>query len=140
MIAVLTNILPIIVGFFAKLIAIRSKAQSDIMKMAILGNKAEEASRDAARSYDTPAAAFNRRTLIWFLMAMIGLVVAGGAFLDVPVFVEQEIAGASYLFGLFQEAAKTEWIEISGIVAHEDLWKWMTMIMELYFGASLAKS
>ena len=45
----------------------------------------------------------------------------------------------SYLFGLLGGGEHTEWIKIQGIPAFAELFQWMTVIIEMYFGATLAR-
>jgi len=137
-IAILQHIIPIALGFIAKLMALKAEDNKQRQEMMIKALSAQNQSLDMARKYDTPAANASRRMLIWFLMILIGVAVLGYAVFNVPIFVEEVRELPEFLF-FFGGGTETVWTEIKGIPAYKDLFTWMTLIFELYFGASLAR-
>jgi len=139
MITLLSHILPIALGFIAKLTALKAEDNKQRQELMIKALAAQNQSFDSARKYDTPASNASRRLLLWFLMFAISLSMLGYAVFDVPIYIEQVIKEPSYLFGLLGGGEHTEWIKIQGIPAFAELFQWMTVIIEMYFGATLAR-
>ena len=70
----LTSILPIGLGFIAKLVAIKSKAADDNQKMMIQQLNANAASTNSAREFskgESKMAAFNRRMVLFIILMMV---------------------------------------------------------------------
>jgi len=141
MISLLTNVAPIIMGFIMKLMAIKSKAATDLQKLQIeaLSARAEQVdkAREAAKS-ESPWAAMNRRVIIFVLLGIIVFTQVAPVFLDVPTVIPTIIKGSSFL-GFDITPDKIEYITVKGMLKLDEVFKWTTIIVEFYFGAQLAK-
>jgi hypothetical protein len=141
MISLLTNVAPIIMGFIMKLMAIKSKAATDLQKLQIeaLSARAEQVdkAREAAKS-ESPWAAMNRRVIIFVLLGIIVFTQVAPVFLDVPTVIPTIIKGTSFL-GFDITPDKIEYITVKGMLKLDEVFKWTTIIVEFYFGAQLAK-
>jgi len=141
MISLLTNVAPIIMGFIMKLMAIKSKAATDLQKLQIeaLSARAGEIdkAREAAKS-ESPWAAMNRRVIIFVLLGIIVFTQVAPVFLDVPTVIPTIIKGTSFL-GFDITPDKIEYITVKGMLKLDEVFKWTTIIVEFYFGAQLAK-
>ncbi len=141
MISLLTNVAPIIMGFIMKLMAIKSKAATDLQKLQIeaLSARAGEIdkAREAAKS-ESPWAALNRRVIIFVLLGIIVFTQVAPVFLDVPTVIPTIIKGTSFL-GFDITPDKIEYITVKGMLKLDEVFKWTTIIVEFYFGAQLAK-
>jgi len=141
MISLLTNVAPIIMGFIMKLVAIKSKAATDLQKLQIeaLSARAAEVdkAREAAKS-ESPWAALNRRVIIFVLLGIIVFTQVAPVFLDVPTVIPTIIKGTSFL-GFDITPDKIEYITVKGMLKLDEVFKWTTIIVEFYFGAQLAK-
>jgi len=141
MISLLTNVAPIIMGFIMKLMAIKSKAATDLQKLQIeaLSARAEQVdkAREAAKS-ESPWAALNRRVIIFVLLGIIVFTQVAPVFLDVPTVIPTLIKGSSFL-GFDITPDKIEYITVKGMLKLDEVFKWTTIIVEFYFGAQLAK-
>jgi len=141
MISLLTNVAPIIMGFIMKLVAIKSKAATDLQKLQIeaLSFRAEQVdkAREAAKS-ESPWAALNRRVIIFVLLGIIVFTQVAPVFLDVPTVIPTLIKGSSFL-GFDITPDKIEYITVKGMLKLDEVFKWTTIIVEFYFGAQLAK-
>jgi len=139
MLEALPHLLSIALGFFAKLIALKTEDAKNREQLMLNALAAQQGAYADARSYDTPAARANRRLLIWFIMVAVMASVLGYAVLDVPVYVEQVTQEPSYFFGLIGGGERVEWVKIEGIPTFEEIFRWGTMIFEMLFGAQLAR-
>jgi len=139
MIALLTNIVPIVLGFLAKTMALRAEDDARRQELAIAALAAKTNSVELARKYDSPVANASRRMILWFLMFLISITVVGYAIFRVPIMVETIKKGSSLLFGLWQNPDTTEWVAVNGIVSHKEFLEWMSLIIEMYFGSTLAR-
>ena len=139
MISILTHIIPIALGFIAKLLALKAEDNKQRQEMMIKALSAQNQSLDMARKYDTPVANASRRLLLWFLMAAIMLSMLGYVAFDAPIYVEQVVKDPSFLFGLIGGGEHIEWKEIRGIPSFQELFVWMQILIEFWFGATLAR-
>jgi len=141
MISLLTNVAPIIMGFIMKLMAIKSKAATDLQKLQIEALSARagqiDSAREAAKS-ESPWAALNRRVIIFVLLGIIVFTQVAPVFLDVPTVIPTIIKGTSFL-GFDITPDKIEYITVKGMLKLDEVFKWTTIIVEFYFGAQLAK-
>jgi len=141
MISLLTNVAPIIMGFIMKLMAIKSKAATDLQKLQIEALSARagqiDSAREAAKS-ESPWAALNRRVIIFVLLGIIVFTQVAPVFLDVPTVIPTLIKGTSFL-GFDITPDKIEYITVKGMLKLDEVFKWTTIIVEFYFGAQLAK-
>ena len=128
-------------GFIMKLVAIKSKAATDLQKLQIeaLSFRAEQVdkAREAAKS-ESPWAALNRRVIIFVLLGIIVFTQVAPVFLDVPTVIPTIIKGTSFL-GFDITPDKIEYITVKGMLKLDEVFKWTTIIVEFYFGAQLAK-
>ena len=141
MIALLTNIAPIILGFVAKLFALKSQAASENQKLMIQSLQVRNDSINMARDRadkESPMAAMNRRVIIFVILGLVIFTQVGPVYFDVPTVIPTVIKGASILgFQLTQDTI--EYATVEGLLKMDEIFRWATMIIEFYFGAQLAK-
>lgn len=141
MMTLLTNVLPVILGFFGKLLAIKSQQSHEAMKLAITGNQANNEALEKARSQankESPYAALNRRILVFSILGLVALYPLAGL-LGIEVAIPIVEKGTSWVFGMIEEPETTTYVTVEAMVKYEEIFKWATMIVEFYFGAQLAK-
>ena len=139
--ALLTNIAPIILGFVAKLFALKSQAAAENQKLMIqslqVRNESINMARDRADK-ESPKAAMNRRVIIFVILGLVIFTQVGPVYFDVPTVIPTVIKGASILG--FQLTPDTiEYATVEGLLKMDEIFGWATMIIEFYFGAQLAK-
>ena len=136
-----TSIAPIILGFIAKLIALKSQAASENQKLMIqslqVRNESINQARDRADK-ESPMAAWNRRVIIFVILGLVIFTQVGPVYYDVPTVIPTVIQGFSF-FGLQLTPDKVEYVVVEGMLKFDEIFKWATMIIEFYFGAQLAK-
>ena len=141
MITLFTSIAPIILGFIAKLIALKSQAASENQKLMIqslqVRNESINQARDRADN-ESPMAAWNRRVIIFVILGLVIFTQVGPVYYDVPTVIPTVIQGFSF-FGLQLTPDKVEYVVVEGMLKFDEIFKWATMIIEFYFGAQLAK-
>ena len=141
MIALFTSIAPIILGFIAKLIALKSQAAAEHQKLMIqslqVRNDSINQARDRADN-ESPMAAWNRRVIIFVILGLVIFTQVGPVYYDVPTVIPTVIKGFSF-FGLQLTPDKVEYVVVEGMLKFDEIFKWATMIIEFYFGAQLAK-
>ena len=141
MISLITSMLPIFLGFFAKLIALKSQAAQEQQKLMIQSMQARNDSLNMARDRadnESPMAAWNRRFIIMVILGLIIFTQVAPVFFDVPTVVPTVIEGFSFL-GLQFTPDVVEYVTVEGMLKFDEIFKWATMIIEFYFGAQLAK-
>ena len=141
MIALFTNVAPIILGFIAKLIALKSQAASDTQKLMIQSLQVRNDSINMARDRadkESPMAAWNRRIIILVILGLVIFTQVGPVYFDVPTVIPTVIKGLSFL-GLQITPDTIEYVSVQGLLKMEEIFRWATMIIEFYFGAQLAK-
>ena len=141
MITLFTSIAPIILGFIAKLIALKSQAAAEHQKLMIqslqVRNDSINQARDRADN-ESPMAAWNRRVIIFVILGLVIFTQVGPVYYDVPTVIPTVIKGFSF-FGLQLTPDKVEYVVVEGMLKFDEIFKWATMIIEFYFGAQLAK-
>ena len=143
MIALLTNIAPIILGFVAKLFALKSQAAAQNQKLMIqslqVRNESINMARDRADK-ESPMAAMNRRIIILVILALIIFTQVAPVIWDVPMVIPTLVEGTSF-FGITFVPDVIEYVTIQAgsVLKMEEVFGWATMIIEFYFGAQLAK-
>ena len=142
MITLLTNIAPIILGFLAKLLAIRSQANTDSQKLILESlaarNDVLNSAREAAKG-ESPWAAWNRRFIIVVILGLIIFTQVGPVLFDVPTVIPTVVEGYN-LFGFIQLTPDViEYVTVEGMLKFDEIFAWATMIVEFYFGAQIAK-
>jgi hypothetical protein len=142
MISLLTSILPVALGFIAKLIAVKSQASSDALNLAILATKTNNEALEQARvqsNKESPMAALNRRIIILVILSLLVFISVAPALLDIPTAVPIVDKGFS-LLGLEITADKIEYEMVTGIVKMTEIYAFAELIISFYFGSQLAKA
>ena len=141
MMTLLTNVAPILLGFIAKLIALKSQAASDNQKLMIASlqvrNDAINQARDRAEK-ESPFAAWNRRIIILVILGLVIFTQVAPVMFNVPTVVPTIVKGASVL-GFQLTPDVVEYVTVDGMLKLDEIFGWATMIVEFYFGAQLAK-
>tara|TARA_R110000824_G_scaffold108761_1_gene256091 strand:+ start:200 stop:631 length:432 start_codon:yes stop_codon:yes gene_type:complete len=141
MISLLTSIAPIFLGFFAKLMALKSQAASEQQKLMIESMQARNDSINQARAAadkESPMAAWNRRFIIMVILGLIIFTQVAPVLFNVPTVIPTVIEGFS-LLGLQFTPDVVEYVTVEGMMKFDEIFKWASMIIEFYFGAQLAK-
>ena len=141
MMSLLTNILPILLGFVAKLFALKSQAASENQKLMIQSLNARNTSINQARDRadkESPMAAWNRRFIIIVILGLIIFTQIAPVWFDVPTVIPTVVKGFSFL-GFQLTPDVVEYVTVEGMLKFDEIFKWATMIIEFYFGAQLAK-
>ncbi|MDP6586630.1 MAG: hypothetical protein QF535_18390 [Anaerolineales bacterium] len=136
-----TNILPILLGFVAKLFALKSQAASENQKLMIQSLNARNTSINQARDRadkESPMAAWNRRFIIIVILGLIIFTQIAPVWFDVPTVIPTVVKGFSFL-GFQLTPDVVEYVTVEGMLKFDEIFKWATMIIEFYFGAQLAK-
>ena len=141
MISLLTNVAPIILGFVAKLFALKSQAAAENQKLMIqslqVRNESINMARDRADK-ESPMAAMNRRIIILVILGLVIFTQVAPVVFDVPTVVPNIIKGFSF-FGFQITPDVVEYATVDGLLKMDEIFGWATMIIEFYFGAQLAK-
>jgi hypothetical protein len=141
MMTLFTSIAPILLGFIAKLIALKSQAASETQKLMIQSLQVRNDSINQARDRadkESPMAAWNRRFIIIVILGLIIFTQVAPVWFDVPTVIPTIVKGASFL-GFQLTPDVVEYITVEGMLKFDEIFKWATMIIEFYFGAQLAK-
>ena len=137
----LTSIAPILGGFLMKLFALNQQAKNEQHTQMLDAFAARSQSIQAARDQsnkESPMAALNRRLIIWVMLALIVIYVTAPLFLDIPTAVPIVTEGFSFL-GFDITSDTVEYTMVRGLVKYDEIFEWTSLIVEMYFGASLAK-
>ena len=141
MMALLTNVAPIILGFVAKLFALKSQAAAENQKLMIqslqVRNESINQARDRAEK-ESPMAALNRRVIIFVILGLVIFTQVAPVFFDVPTVIPTVVKGARIL-GFQLTPDVVEYVTVEGMLKLNEVFRWATMIIEFYFGAQLAK-
>jgi len=141
MIAFLTNIAPIILGFVAKLFALKSQAAAENQKLMIQSLQVRNDSINMARDRadkESPMAAMNRRVIIFVILGLVIFTQVAPIYFDVPTVIPTIVEGFSFL-GIQLTPDVVEYATVDGLLKMDEIFGWATMIIEFYFGAQLAK-
>ena len=143
MIALLTNIAPIALGFIGKLFALKSQAAAENQKLMMQQFAVRDKSINDARSAadkESPMAALSRRVIIFVILSLIIFTQVAPVFFNVPTVVPTVIEGASLLgFELTPDTIEYVTVQAGAVLKFDEVFAWATMIIEFYFGAQLAK-
>ena len=137
---ILTHLIPIILGFIAKLTAIKSAQAHEQQKLMLANLAARSKQIDSAREVaatESPFAAWNRRILILVILALVAVYPLAGVF-GVDTVVKTTSEGVNIL-GLFSFGGGEAFHTIKGLYKFDEIFQWATMIVEFYFGGQLAK-
>lgn len=141
MISILQHLIPIGLGFFAKLTAIKSEQahqQNQMMLQALAAKSGELQKAREHASTEGKMAAWNRRILMFAILSLVAVYpLAGVIGIDTVVKIVEE--PTSILFGLFEFGGDTKFETIRGLYKFDEIFTWATMIVEFYFGGQLAK-
>ena len=143
MMALFTNIAPIILGFIGKLFALKQQAavenQKLMMQQFAVRDKSISDAR-AAADKESPMAAMNRRVIILVILALIIFTQVAPVIFDVPTVIPTVTEGFSF-FGIQFSPDIVEYVTIQAgsVLKMDEIFGWATMIIEFYFGAQLAK-
>ena len=141
MIALLTNIAPIALGFVGKLFALKSQAAQENQKLMMQQFAVRDKSINDARAAadkESPMAALNRRVIIFVILGLVIFTQVAPVWFDVPTVVPTIVKGASFL-GFQLTPDVVEYVTVEGMLKFDEIFRWATMIIEFYFGAQLAK-
>jgi len=141
MIGLLTNVAPILLGFVAKLFALKSQAAAENQKLMIQSLQVRNDSINQARDRadkESPMAAWNRRIIILVILGLVIFTQVGPVYFDVPTVIPTIVKGASIL-GFQLTPDVIEYVTVEGMLKFDEIFQWATMIIEFYFGAQLAK-
>ena len=143
MMALFTNVAPIILGFVGKLFALKQQAAAENQKLMMQQFAAKDKSINDARAYadkESPMAAMNRRIIILVILALIIFTQIAPVIWNVPTVIPTVIKGDS-LFGfqLSPDVVDYVMVEAGAVLKMDEIFGWATMIIEFYFGAQLAK-
>ena len=140
MIALLTGVAPIALGFFAKLFAMKQHANSEQQKLMIQAMQAQNNSINQAREMaakESPFAAMNRRIIIIVILGLlVAIQFAPLAGLDTVIPTVKE--GFSIL-GIKLTSDVTTYETVTGMVKNAEVYAFAEMIISFFFGAQLAK-
>ena len=129
-----------VAGYVMKLLALRSQQQHELMRLALEQGKASVESANAAVArVGTGAGKFVRRTIVLSVLFGVVLLPILAPLLGLPVVVEGEEAGRSWLFGLIQEDTKVVFREIHGVLLLPELRQVFLALASFYFGQGAAK-
>jgi len=141
MIAFLTNVAPIALGFVAKLFALKSQAAQEQQKLMIQNLQVRNDSINQARDRadkESPMAAMNRRIIILTILALVIFTQVAPVFWDIPTVIPTVTEGFDFL-GFQLTPDVIEYVSVEGMLKFDEIFGWATMIIEFYFGAQLAK-
>ena len=141
MIAFLSNVAPIALGFVAKLFALKSQAAQEQQKLMIQSLQVRNDSINMARDRadkESPMAAMNRRIIILTILALVIFTQVAPVFWDIPTVIPTVIEGFDIL-GFQITPDVVEYVSVEGMLKFDEIFGWATMIIEFYFGAQLAK-
>lgn len=140
MTSLFTHLIPIALGFFAKLMAIKSKNAHDEQKLMLQALSAKSIQIDKARenaNKESSMAAWNRRFLIVVILALVAVYPLAGMF-GIETVIPVTTEGFN-LFGLFEIGGGTTLETVTGLYKFDEIFQWATIIIEFYFGGQLAK-
>jgi len=142
MIAILTNMLPILTGFLAKLVAENMKQKAEQQKLMLQAMGAREKSLNDARQFaatESPMAALTRRVIFFTILALIVVYVLAPVLFDVQTVIPVVEKGVSFL-GFELTGDKTTYLTVEGMVKYEEVFAWASMIIEFYVGSQVGKT
>jgi len=141
MMGLFTNILPILGGFLMKLFALNQQAKNEQHTQMLDAFAARSQSIQDARiaeSKESTMSALNRRLIIWVMLALIVVYVLAPVFMDIPTAIPIVTDGISFL-GFDITSDEVEYTMVRGLVKYDEVFEWTSLIVEMYFGASMAK-
>ena len=138
-----TSILPIALGFAAKLLALKSHANSEQQKLMLQAMAANDKSVNTAREFsksESPMAAWNRRFIILVILGLLIFIQVSPVLFNVDTVIETTREGYSFL-GLFKITPDVvEYVRVNGVIKYDEVYEFASLIISFYFGAQLAKN
>lgn len=141
MMALLTNVIPIALGFFAKLLALKTQANSDLQRLQMESLVARQQVIESARENErkeSPMSALNRRVIIFVILGLVVFTQVAPVFWNVPTVVPTVREGFS-LLGIQITPDEVEYVTVKGMLKLQEVFSWASLIIEMYFGATMAK-
>jgi len=141
LISLLTHLIPIGLGFVAKLTAIKSEQahqQNQLMLQALAAKEGSLQKAREAASTEGKMAAWNRRVLMFAILSLVAVYPLAGV-LGIDTVVKVVEQPTSFLFGIFEFGGDIKFETIKGLYKFDEIFTWATMIVEFYFGGQLAK-
>ena len=141
MMSIVQHLIPIALGFFAKLVAIKSQQahdQNELMLKALAAKSKEITNAREQSNKESPMAAWNRRILMFAVLALVAVYPLAGIF-GVETVIKVVEEPTSFLFGIFEFGGDTKFETVKGLYKFDEIFAWATMIVEFYFGGQLAK-
>ena len=141
MMALLTNILPIMGGFLMKLFALNQQAKNEQQKQMLDVFAARSQNLEQAREQankESPMAAVNRRVIIFVILGLVVFTQVAPVLWNVQTVIPTVQEGFS-LLGFQVTPDEIEYVTVKGMLKLTEVFEWATMIVEMYFGAQLAK-
>ena len=141
MLTLLQHIIPIALGFFAKLLAIKSQQAHEQQQLMLQALAAKSEQIDKAREFskdESPMAAWNRRILMFIILALVAVYPFAGL-IGIDTVIEVKEEPSSFFFGLFEWGENTHFQTVKGLFKFDEIFQWCTMIVEFYLGGQLAK-
>jgi hypothetical protein len=137
---ILTHLIPILLGFVTKLVAIKSQQAHEQNKMMLEALAARSGEIQKAREQsnnESQMAAWNRRILMFVILGLVAIYPLAGI-LGVETVIPKTTEGFSFL-GLFTIGGGTTFETVKGLYKFDEIFEWATLIVEFYFGGQLAK-
>jgi len=141
MMALLTNVLPIMGGFLMKLFALNQQAKQEQQKQMLDVFAARSQNLEQAREQsnkESPMAAMNRRVIIFVILGLVVFTQVAPVLWNVQTVIPTVQEGFS-LLGFQVTPDEIEYVTVKGMLKLTEVFEWATMIVEFYFGAQLAK-
>ena len=143
MIGVITNLIPIAMGFITKLVAVNMQQKAEQQKMMLENMAARESSIDKAREQankESPMAAMNRRIIFLTILFLIVIYVTAPLFFDIKTAIPVIEKGTSILgFELTSDRTTYTIIDQGTMVKYDEVFRWAAMVVEFYVGTQAAK-
>jgi len=141
MLNLLINLIPVVLGFLAKLTAIKTQLAADNQRLMVealmVRSEAINQARESERK-ESPYSAFTRRVFIFVVLGLVVFMVVAPALFDIKTVIPVLEKGFSFL-GIKLSPDRTEYITVEGMLLLEEVRAVFVMIAEMFFGSTLAK-
>jgi hypothetical protein len=143
MTSLITHLAPLLVGFFTKLLAIKSQGATDSLQLSIRANAVAAANLGSAREIakeEGEGAKWFRRSIVFIVLAFVLIIIIVPPLFDIPLIIQMESKNTFSFLGLIEFGAGNDYFEeINGLLKFEEVFDWALMILEFYFGGQMAK-
>lgn len=112
--------------------------QNELMLKALAAKSKEITNAREQSNKESPMAAWNRRILMFAVLALVAVYPLAGIF-GVETVIKVVEEPTSFLFGIFEFGGDTKFETVKGLYKFDEIFTWATMIVEFYFGGQLAK-